>query len=47
MPNTCILTAPTRIVVGPSPFRSLAADCPLFQRLGFNLAPSTIFFLLS
>nr|DAK14382.1 MAG TPA: hypothetical protein [Caudoviricetes sp.] len=29
MPNTCILTAPTRIVVEPSSIRGLAADCPL------------------
>nr|DAI12104.1 MAG TPA: hypothetical protein [Bacteriophage sp.]DAM40138.1 MAG TPA: hypothetical protein [Caudoviricetes sp.]DAS35614.1 MAG TPA: hypothetical protein [Caudoviricetes sp.] len=35
MPNTCILTAPTRIVVEPSPFRSLVADCPLFLMFRF------------
>ena len=35
------------LVVEPSSIRGLAADCPLLQRLGFNLAPSTRFFLLS
>ena len=36
-----------RIVVEPSSVRGLAADCPLLKRLGFNLAPSLNFFLLS
>lgn len=35
------------IVVEPSPIQSLAADCPLLQRLGFNRMPSSEFFLLS
>lgn len=35
------------IVVEPSPIRSLAADCPLLQQLGFNRVPSREFFLLS
>ncbi len=38
---------PFGIVVEPSSVRGLAADYPLLQCLGFNLAPSILFFLLS
>lgn len=38
---------PLGIVVELSAIRGLAADCPLLQCLGFNLALSDIFFLLS
>ena len=38
---------PHGIVVEPSSLRGLAADCPFSMCLGFNLAPSTLFFLLS
>lgn len=46
LPIACSVLA-LAIVVEPSPRRGLAADCPLFRCLGFNLAPSSNFFLLS
>ena len=46
LPIACSVLA-LAIVVEPSPRRGLAADCPLYRCLGFNLAPSSNFFLLS
>nr|DAQ68057.1 MAG TPA: hypothetical protein [Bacteriophage sp.] len=43
MPTTFRALAPT-LIVEPSSVRGLAADYPLSRRLGFNLAPSLIFF---
>ena len=46
-PSIAYGVLPSGIVVEPSPVRGLAADCPLLRCLGFNLAPSSNFFLLS
>lgn len=46
LPTACNLLL-YRIVVEPLSIRNLAADCPLLQCLGFNLASSIYFFLLS
>ena len=46
-PSVAYGVLPRGIVVGRSPVRSFAADCPLSRHLGFNLMPSTYFFLLS
>lgn len=37
-------TPPMRMIVDVFPIRDLRADCPLLQRLGFNLASYRIFF---
>lgn len=46
LPIACSVLA-LAIVVEPCPHQALAADCPLLRCLGFNLAPSSNFFLLS
>ncbi|MGX7403358.1 hypothetical protein, partial [Enterococcus camelliae] len=46
--STRLCVLPSRgIVVERYSIRVFAADCPLFQHLGFNLVPSSKFFLLS
>ena len=42
-----ITLLPAGIVVEVSPIRSLPASYPLYQHLGFNLMPSSLFFILS
>ena len=46
LPTACSVLA-FAIVVEPCPHQALAADCPLLRCLGFNLAPSSNFFLFS
>ena len=42
-----LILLPKGIVVERFSIRDFAADCPLPKRLGFNHAPSNLFFLLS
>jgi len=45
--STSFGVLPSRGIVVEPYLTVLAADCPLLKCLGFNLAPSSIFFLLS